>query len=214
VGDSTNTVYDYGWQSAERTGHARYSTPVILGELRKLKARRVLDLGSGNGCLCYDMSNLGFETVGIDCDTKGVEIAQRSYPGIAFYNQGVQDDPHEMLARENGRKFDAVVSSEVVEHLFSPHLLPIYAREVLKDGGHLLVTTPYHGYLKNLGISLANKWDFHHTSLRHGGHVKFWSRSTLATLLSQGGFNVVGFHGLGRLPYLWKSFLTVAQKIG
>lgn len=212
MGDSPNTVKDYGWESPGRSHHTEYTTPTILDLLKKFKVRRVLDLGSGNGSLCYDMSLLGFETVGVEYDSKGVEIARQSYPGTTFYNQGVQDDPLEMLEQENGKRFDAVVSSEVIEHLFSPHLLPIYAKAVLKDGGYLFITTPYHGYLKNLALSIANKWDFHHSPLWHGGHIKFWSRSTLTTLLSENGFDVIGFHGLGRLPYIWKGFLMVAQK--
>jgi 2-polyprenyl-6-hydroxyphenyl methylase/3-demethylubiquinone-9 3-methyltransferase len=67
--------------------------------------------------------------------------------------------------------------------------------------------------LKNLALSIANKWDFHHTPLWHGGHIKFWSRKTLSQLLTEGGFEVVGFHGVGRLPLLWKSMVIVARKV-
>jgi 2-polyprenyl-3-methyl-5-hydroxy-6-metoxy-1,4-benzoquinol methylase len=212
MGADANSVKDYGWRSAERAQHTRYNTPKILELLRTLKVKRLLDLGSGNGSLCRDLSRLGFETVGVEYDSKGVEIARQHFLGITFYKQGVQDDPLEVLAKENGKKFDAVISSEVIEHLYSPHLLPLYAKAVLREGGFLIVTTPYHGYLKNLALSIANKWDFHHTPLLHGGHIKFWSRRTLTKLLSENGFNVIGFYGTGRLPYLWKSFILVAQK--
>ena len=65
--------------------------------------------------------------------------------------------------------FDAVVSTEVVEHYFSPHLLPIFANGALREGGYLVITTPYHGYIKNLALSLFGKWDTHHTPLWYGG---------------------------------------------
>jgi 2-polyprenyl-3-methyl-5-hydroxy-6-metoxy-1,4-benzoquinol methylase len=109
-------------------------------------------------------------------------------------------------------RLDAVVSTEVIEHLFSPHLLPIYAFKVLNSKGYIILTTPYHGYLKNLLLSLFGKWDKHHTPLWHGGHIKFWSRATLTQLLSENGFKVIGFSGVGRVPYLWKSMVIVAQK--
>jgi hypothetical protein len=68
------------------------------------------------------------------------------------------------------------------------------------DQGYLIITTPYHGYLKNLVISLLNKWDFHFTALRRGGHNKFFSRRTITRLLTDNGFNVVGFSGVGGSP--------------
>jgi 2-polyprenyl-3-methyl-5-hydroxy-6-metoxy-1,4-benzoquinol methylase len=205
-----NVVEDYGWSTAQRPHSCGYIAPCILEILKELRVKRVLDLGAGNGALCSQLASIGFQVVGVEYDQKGIEVASKSYPGISFYNFGVQDNPAQLLARE--QEFDAVVSTEVVEHLFSPHLLPIYARGCLKQGGYLVVTTPYHGYLKNLALSLFNKWDTHHTPLWHGGHIKFWSRVTLTQLLSENGFRVVRFSGVGRLPYLWKSMVLVAEK--
>lgn len=122
----------------------------------------------------------------------------------------MQSDPSELKRREH--VFDAAISTEVVEHLFAPHLLPRFAREALRPAGYLIVSTPYHGYVKNLVLSMLDKWDFHHGPLWHGGHIKFWSRRTLSLLLEQNGFKVVEFHGVGRLPFLWKSMILVARK--
>lgn len=183
-------------------------TPEVLSLLRTIKADRVLDLGSGNGFLCSKLSAAGYNVVGVEVDEGGVKIAQATYPNIPFYQYSVEDDPSELMRTEE--PFDVVVSTEVIEHLFSPHLLPIYAARVLKPGGHLIVSTPYHGYLKNLVLSLTNTWDRHHTSLWHGGHIKFWSRTTLTLLLEQNGFNHINFRGVGRLPYLWKSMVILA----
>ncbi len=205
-----NVVADYGWSSAQGAESNDYIAPKIIEILQGLRASRVLDLGAGNGALCLRLSSSGYRVVGVEYDKKGVEIARSAHPEIPFYNFGVQDDPAQLLAHEAA--FDAVVSTEVVEHLFSPHLLPIYARGVLRPGGHLVVTTPYHGYIKNLVLSLLGKWDKHLTALWHGGHIKFWSRATLTRLLSEHGFEVVGFHGVGRFPYLWKSMVVVARK--
>lgn len=205
-----NVVEDYGWTTADAPPSCSYVAPRVLATLRSLRIKRVLDLASGNGAFCGQLAAAGYQVAGVEHDKKGVEISRRCYPQIAFYNFGVQSDPAELLAHEE--TFDAVVSVEAIEHLFSPHLLPIYARSVLKQDGYLIVTTPYHGYLKNLGVSILNRWDAHHTALWHGGHIKFWSRATLTQLLSENGFRVVGFAGVGRLQYLWKSMMLVAQK--
>lgn len=206
-----NLVDNYGWESVTGPESCGYIAPRILDLVLALGAKRVLDLGSGNGALCAELARAGCDAVGVEYDRQGVDLARLSYPGQRFYNYGVQDDPDELLFREG--RFDAVVSTEVIEHLFSPHLLPMYARGILKDRGHLILTTPYHGYLKNLALAAFGCWDKHHTPLWHGGHIKFWSRATLTRLLADNGFRVVGFSGVGRAPYLWKSMVLVAERL-
>lgn len=198
----------YGWNALVPLT-CDYLAPRVMALLLGLGAKRVLDLGSGNGSLCGALRAAGYETVGVEPDAGGLEIARTTHTAVPFYAFGVDSNPAALLAHES--PFDAVVSTEVVEHLFAPHLLPRYAAGVLRHGGHLIVSTPYHGYLKNLALSVADKWDHHHTALWHGGHIKFFSRTTLSKLLHENGFDVVDFHGVGRLRWLWKSMVMVGR---
>jgi 2-polyprenyl-3-methyl-5-hydroxy-6-metoxy-1,4-benzoquinol methylase len=207
---SENLIEEWGWSSAKGPESCGYVGPRVLKILEQIAVRRVLDLGAGNGALCGYLASAGFEVVGVEYDQAGVEIARKTYPHIPYYRFGVQDDPQRLLQQE--AQFDAVVSTEVIEHLFSPHLLPRFAAAMLKSGGFLIVSTPYHGYVKNLALSLFGAWDKHHAPLWHGGHIKFWSRRTLTELLVDHGFEVIGFSGVGRLPYLWKSMILIGRK--
>ncbi len=206
-----NVINNYGWSSAKESQTCAYLTPRVVELLQKLHVQRVLDVGTGNGALCGQLQALGYQVRGIDYDSQGIAIARVAYPDIPFYQFGVQDDPAVLLASE--QPFDAVVSTEVVEHLFSPHLLPIYAAGVLRPGGYLIISTPYHGYWKNLALALSGHWDAHLAPMWHGGHIKFWSRASLSQLLIEHGFRVIGFQGIGRFPYLWKSMMMIGQKI-
>tara|TARA_R110002074_G_scaffold402049_1_gene602980 strand:+ start:7568 stop:8227 length:660 start_codon:yes stop_codon:yes gene_type:complete len=206
-----NNVLNYGWDSSAGPESCNYITPKIIEILNRLQSNHVADLGSGNGALCSAIKAEGHYVVGIEHDKGGVSVASKSHPDIGFYQLGVQDSPSSLLEKEGA--FDAVVSTEVVEHLYSPHLLPIFASSILKPDGVLIISTPYHGYLKNLALSIFDQWDSHHTPLWHGGHIKFWSRKTLTKLLEANGFAVTAFYGVGRLPLLWKSMILVAQKV-
>jgi 2-polyprenyl-3-methyl-5-hydroxy-6-metoxy-1,4-benzoquinol methylase len=105
-----------------------------------------------------------------------------------------------------------VVSLEVVEHLFYPKRLFEQSRKILVNGGALIVSTPYHGYLKNLALSLTNGWDAHFSVHWDGGHIKFFSKKTLVNMASREGFANIRFYSVGRLPGLWKSIIMIADK--
>lgn len=186
-----------------------YLAPLVVRACRAAGARRVLDLGCGNGTLCRALADAGFEVVGLEPSSSGIAAARQAVPEGLFRSGSVYDGPEAVPESD----FDAVVSTEVVEHLFRPAALPALAHAKLRDGGMFVVSTPYHGYLKNLILALADRWDFHHSPNWDGGHIKFWSRRTLTELLESNGFEVLEFHGAGRLPWLWKSMVLVARKV-
>ena len=74
------------------------------------------------------------------------------------------------------------------------------------------LSTPYHGYLKNLALAVSGKMDSHFTALWDGGHIKFWSMATLATLLRETGFVDLEFRRVGRIPWLAKSMTVTARR--
>ncbi len=72
------------------------------------------------------------------------------------------------------QEYDLIILMEVIEHLYSPLTCLINVASWLKDNGYLILTTPYHGYMKNILIALLNKFDKHYNPLRDGGHIKFF----------------------------------------
>ncbi len=184
--------------------------PAVLNLIRQHNGKRVLDIGCGTGALSRLLAGIGCKVVGMDPSTTGIAAARGIVPQARFYELGVYDDPALIAERD----FDCVVSTDVIEHLFYPAYLPRFVAAKLKSGGILILSTPYHGYLKNLALSLCGRWDPHFTPLWDGGHIKFWSRVTLSQLLATNGFQVVAFRGIGRAPWLWKDMVLVARKVG
>jgi 2-polyprenyl-3-methyl-5-hydroxy-6-metoxy-1,4-benzoquinol methylase len=164
---------------------------------------RILDLGCGNGSFSDLLNNLGYEMVGVEYSASGIAIAQQQYPNCNFIEASIYDLPYSQLKP----KFDVVISVEVIEHLFDPKQLIRSAKQCLKPGGTLILTTPYHGYWKNLALALSGKMDSHHTVLWDVGHIKFFSVPTLTKLLEAEGCKDIQFQFAGRFPYLWKSML-------
>lgn len=201
---------DYGFESATPSHvHAGISRAIFQLAALLAPGTRVLDIGCGPGVLCGDFQRRGCQVVGVDLSESGITLARQTFPGCRFELLGVNEVS---LDRLGEAPFDLVVSTEVVEHLYAPRQLTRAAYDALRPGGHFIVTTPYHGYLKNLGIALANHWDVHADPLWDGGHVKLFSRRTLGKLLTEAGFRDLRFRGVGRVPYLWMSMVFAGVK--
>jgi len=197
---------EYLYDSSTLNNSHSYLLPAVEAEIRRLRPERIFDLGCGNGSIAKALSK--YCTVqGIDASDSAVRYANSAYPELKIEQRSAYDD----LASEFGT-FDAVISLEVVEHLYDPRL---YARNVfslLKPGGFAIISTPYHGYVKNLVMALGGKLDNHFTALWDGGHIKFWSMKTLAMLFSEVGFEQPRFVRVGRIPSLAKSMIAITRR--
>lgn len=202
---------DFGFKDAAASHMHRHFMPSLLelcGSLLKAGAR-VLDVGCGNGYTAGVFLARGCEVVGIDLSEQGIRHARQAHPGARFEQLPADNDVLQNLGCE---PFDLVVSTEVVEHLYAPRPYIAGCRAALRPGGRVILSTPYHGYLKNLSIALAGKLDAHANPLWDGGHIKLWSRQTLSALLNEAGFIHLQFRGAGRLPLLWMTMLMAGDR--
>jgi 2-polyprenyl-3-methyl-5-hydroxy-6-metoxy-1,4-benzoquinol methylase len=199
---------EYVWTDSDVPESHAYLMPPTLKTFRELRVRTVLDLGCGNGAGSAVLHSEGFEVTGCDVSASGIAFARQAHPGIDFFDQDVSCP---LPATCTGH-YDAVVSHEVVEHLFQPRHLVTSAYTALRPGGVFIISTPFHGYWKNLALALTNSLDRHWHPLRDFGHVKFFSKKTLAALLRETGFSVKRISGIGRIPVLARSMLAVAVK--
>lgn len=203
--DQPQTFWEF---DEKRTGSHRYLAPHLLRLCQQYGADRILDIGCGNGWFARDLSDGGFRTVvGLEPSESGIRHARQLAPEAEFHRFSVYDAD----SIETGR-FDIAISAEVIEHLYHPRTLVDLAWRTLRDGGIFIVTTPYHGWLKNVLIAAAGKWDHHHQPWGEGSHIKFWSRPSLTAFLEARGFIVVEFVGVERVRWLWKSMILVARK--
>lgn len=196
----------YAYANAAHDASHDYLLPVVDAELAAAGARRVFDLGCGNGSVAKHLSQR-HEVAGIDYSESGIAAAKAAWPELRLERGSVYDD----LAAAYGR-FDAVVSLEVVEHLFDPRAYARRLFDLVRPGGLAIVSTPYHGYVKNLALAVTGRLDAHFTALWDGGHIKFWSMRTLRTLLAEAGFTAIAFHRVGRIPPLAKSMIATARR--
>lgn len=207
-------ISGYRWHSASLTPSHEYLLPALIGQLNKnfeenrvSKCRRVFELGCGNGSVANILVQQGWSVTGVDPSLEGIAHANKIYPNLNLYQGSAYDD----LVSRFGQ-FPVVTSLEVVEHVYFPRRYAATLFSLLESGGCAIVSTPYHGYLKNLLIALTGKMDAHFTALWDHGHIKFWSMKTLSELLREAGFVDIHFERVGRIPVLAKSMIAIARK--
>lgn len=201
----------YKYDDAEFNHSHEYLLPSLVKVLRRYVTSanpKLFDLGCGNGATMNLLNSIGYSVVGVDPSTDGVTQANMHYPEMTIEF----GDSSEKLSERFGN-FDVVYSLEVIEHVFDPYEYIQQIYSLLEDKGICILSTPYHGYFKNLVISLLGKWDKHFTVLWQGGHIKFWSKSTIMQLLQVQGFELLDILRVGRVPILAKSMIVIARKI-
>lgn len=198
------------YSGSERAHTAAYLEGPLLEQLGHLTGKTLLDIGCGNGAFTAALARRGAQVVGIDVSPTGIALARQEHPGIEWDVMSAYDD----LQSRFGREFDLVVSLEVIEHLFDPRLFLNRVFRAVKPGGRFVLSTPYHGYLKNVALAVSDRLDPHFTALWDGGHIKFFSWDTIQVLLKEVGFVDLRFRGAGRVPFLWKSMVVSARRPG
>jgi 2-polyprenyl-3-methyl-5-hydroxy-6-metoxy-1,4-benzoquinol methylase len=115
---------------------ARYTR--VLQCLPARPGQLVLDMGCGDGALSGLITGRGVRVIGLDREELGVRYAAARIPKSASFVCGtVYQTPFADAS------FDAVVVSEVIEHVARPETLLAEACRILRPAGTVIVTTPY-----------------------------------------------------------------------
>lgn len=91
----------------------------LLNKPKPLTNMKILDVGCGGGILSEPLARIGADVTGIDPGTEVISVARShalkdsSLAGkIHYFCESIEDH-----AVENKEKYDAVVASEVIEHV-------------------------------------------------------------------------------------------------
>ncbi len=203
----TRSFYENYWSGG--TGHLSDFTlkwPKLKKYTPLEKGAVVLDFGCGKGEILKEMEkvNPNAQYIGLDVSQTALDSARRELPEVEFHK--VEDGGPFPLPDAS---VDFVFSSEVIEHVYDTDDAASEIARILRPGGKLLMTTPYHGFFKNLAIVLFG-FDRHFDPV--GPHVRFFSKRTLANLLEKNGLKIAEHGYYGRFYPFSHSIFVLAQK--
>lgn len=172
----------------------------------------VLDVGCGNGVISRSLGAKGFNVYGIDVSEKTIEKARQLN---TLSNVKFDVISAEQLVAE-GKKYNAVICSEVLEHLNAPGgLLEVLYQSITDDGvlivtvpngngpRELLVTRPVISLQKSNGIAwkiisrikkaLGYSGSTAQSDASDLTHVQFFTKKSLTKLATENKFDIVQY---------------------
>jgi hypothetical protein len=186
-------------QQTHPQGEARaspYIQPVVLHLLARYQAKRVLCVGRGNEKLHRALQNAGCIVANSESSTDGHAAETPASAALAGYGC-----------------CDMIVSTEIHEPFFKPALLIKLAAQHLPSDGILLLSIPYHGYLKHLFITLWEIWEKYCPLWWDSTHLEPWlTTDGLKPLLESNGFTILESIGVRGAARQWETVILLARK--
>ena len=180
--------------------------PVLSKYIPTASGVSILDFGCGKGEILYEITKINphARCIGLDVSHVAIQDAKKKNPHYSFFQI---NDGGKFPIPDNS--IDFVFSSEVIEHVYDTENAIQEISRILKPGGVLLMTTPFHGFLKNLSIALLN-FDEHFNPI--GSHVRFFSKKTLSALFLKFGLMPKKYEYYGRCYPFSHSIVILAEK--
>ena len=102
--------------------------------------KKVLDVGCGGGILSEALCREGALVTGIDMSEQAIEAA-KSHMQISELQITYLCKAAEQFAEKNSNQFDIITCMELIEHIPNPLSLIEACSHMLKQGGHLFLST-------------------------------------------------------------------------
>lgn len=171
---------------------------------KPLAGLKILDVGCGGGLLTEPLGRLGASVLGIDPVEDSIGTAQlhsSSDPDlrdrVCYRACTLEELSAEEEEEEQGSgHFDAIVASEVVEHLANLETFACSCSLMLKPGGSLFITTLNKTSLSYVLAIIAAEQLLHIVPRGTHDWQKFISPEELERLLESNGFSVQSVQGM------------------
>lgn len=179
------SLADYYTEKNTYTKVSRGRLNGILTLLGK-EAATVLDIGCGAGevgRVVKDRSRM--KVYGVDISTNAVATARTVLDGAEvcdFETESILPDSFK------GISFDAVIVSEVLEHLFEPEKMLQHIR--LATSAPIIITVPNVLFWKNRLKIFFGSFEYTETGMMDRGHIHFFTWKSLQEVIAKGGYQI------------------------
>jgi len=178
-----------------------------------LEVRAVLDIGCGAGAFAGMLKERGGdsppEVWGIEMDPAAAARAGETLDRVLV------GDALDILPGLPEGHFDCVVFNDVLEHLLEPGELLTRLRPALKPGAALVASIPNVRHFFNVvDLVVHGRWDYTDEGILDRTHLRFFTRSSMARLFLEAGYEVERIEGInptGSLKFKLVNLMTLGR---
>ncbi|XP_072756717.1 ubiquinone biosynthesis O-methyltransferase, mitochondrial-like [Anoplolepis gracilipes] len=118
-----------------------------------LEGLKIADIGCGGGILTERLARMGAYVTGVDAATELIDIAKEHVKLDSTISEKVNyiQASIEEFSSKNEKLYDAVIASEVVEHVENVDIFLEECVRILKPGGSIFITTTNKTLISWLG---------------------------------------------------------------
>ena len=156
----------------------------------------VLDVGCGQGQLGAEIRKRGYNVWGIESAPLAVEKAKSRLTRVI---NGDLTEVTQIAAALGDQKFDAIIFSDVLEHVVDPLLILTQYKSFLTTRGQVFISLPNVANWENRLRLLFGNFDYKDTGVMDRTHLRFFTFKTAGLLVHEAGFHV--FH-VGFTPHI------------
>jgi 2-polyprenyl-6-hydroxyphenyl methylase/3-demethylubiquinone-9 3-methyltransferase len=185
-GNIKNLGYCYGYWNRQK-----YIIEAVQSVLPEKSS--IIDIGAAQGNFSLLLAEKGYNVTWNDYREDLVDYVKMKYEkGIIDYIPG------NVFEFKDKKKFDAVLLTEVIEHVAHPDKLLLKITNLLKDGGYLILTTPNGEFFSNRLPKFSECKDpsvFESEQFKPNsdGHIFLLHLDELQKLAEQAGFEVIDY---------------------
>jgi 2-polyprenyl-3-methyl-5-hydroxy-6-metoxy-1,4-benzoquinol methylase len=167
---------------------------------------RALDVGCGRAALGAAIRNLGWEVWGIEQSAEACETARTRLDGLI---EADLLDYARVRPGVDGKLFDALIFSDVLEHVYDPlQTLESYLSFV-KPGGSLIVSVPNAVVWTNRFQWFFGRVRYADTGIMDRTHIRFFTFRTARELVAAAGCEV---SHVSSTPHLARAMLPLVKR--
>jgi GT2 family glycosyltransferase/2-polyprenyl-3-methyl-5-hydroxy-6-metoxy-1,4-benzoquinol methylase/glycosyltransferase involved in cell wall biosynthesis len=173
-------VYERALQVDKRT-----SLALLVGMVNS--GSSVLDVGIGGGALgAYLRQSKNCVVDGLTYNAEEAALAGTNYRSIHVADLDIS----RVSDWFGSQRYDCVVCADVLEHLRDPGRVLDDARQLLAEGGKLLISVPNVAYAGLIAELLGGEFSYRREGLLDQTHVRFFTRNSLLRFLAEHGWRV------------------------